>query len=319
MSTILVLAEHNGTEFKSTASELLGRASVLADDLGATVAAAVVGDADAASLGKWGASDAYQVTGDFSSYDNQALTSALEAIISTVDPIAVLVPASYAGKDAIPRLVARLNTGLASDCSAIRVEGGALVATRPMYSGKVSADVTINRSPAIFSMRANAYGKPAATNATATVHIVECQCAAGPVKLIETRAPSTTAVDLTEAAVIVSGGRSLNSKENFDKLIRGFAKTIGATPGASRAAVDAGFANHGDQVGQTGKVVNPQLYIATGISGAIQHLAGMRTSKVIVAINKDAEAPIFDHCTYGIVGDLFEVLPAMEVAYLALD
>ncbi len=137
--------------------------------------------------------------------------------------------------------------------------------------------------------------------------------------MVETRAPSSAVVDLTEASIIVSGGRSLNSKENYDKVIRGFANTIGATPGASRAAVDAGFASHGDQVGQTGKVVNPQLYIAAGISGAIQHLAGMRTSKVIVAINKDAEAPIFDHCTYGIVGDLFEVLPAIDAEYRALN
>jgi electron transfer flavoprotein alpha subunit len=135
------------------------------------------------------------------------------------------------------------------------------------------------------------------------------------VKVLETLAPEGKEVDLTEADRIVAGGRSLKSKESFDQVVRGLSAAVHATPGASRAAVDAGYAHHGDQVGQTGKVVNPSLYIALGISGAIQHLAGMRTSRVIVAVNKDPEAPIFQHATYGIVGDLFEVAPLLQAEF----
>jgi len=137
--------------------------------------------------------------------------------------------------------------------------------------------------------------------------------------LVERKAPQTAAVDLTEAERIVSGGRSLKSEDGFDSVVRPLAAALNATAGASRAAVDAGFAPHGDQVGQTGKTVNPQLYVALGISGAIQHLAGMRTSKVIVAVNTDADAPIFEHATYGLVADLFEVAPKLQAAVEALD
>ena len=137
--------------------------------------------------------------------------------------------------------------------------------------------------------------------------------------IVQRQKPETSAVDLSEADRIVSGGRSLKSKESFDAVVRPLAKALGATVGASRAAVDSGYAHHEEQVGQTGKTVNPTLYVALGISGAIQHLAGMRTSKVIVAVNKDADAPIFEHATYGLVADLFEVAPLLQRAIEALD
>jgi len=192
------------------------------------------------------------------------------------------------------------------------VQDGALAGRRPMYAGKVYADVRISRAPAFFTVRPNSFPQPSAGDGAAEVIVVSADLPDDPITVVERKKPTTQAVDLTEATRIVSGGRSLKSAESFDAVIRPLAAALGATAGASRAAVDAGYAAHSDQVGQTGKTVNPQLYIACGISGAIQHLAGMRTSKVIVAINKDPEAPIFEHATYGIVDALFDVSPKLQ-------
>lgn len=307
MSGILVLAEHDGGTFKKTATELLGKAA----DLGGEVSAVVLGDAPAAELGAFGATRVYQVPGDFSDYSTARVVSALHAVIEQAKPDVLLAPASYTGKDAIPRLVARLGTGQGSEVTDLRSEGGEVVGRRPLYAGKAFADVRITKKPAVFTVRPNSFTQPAPGGGTAEVITVSADLADAAVEVVETLAPQTQAVDLTEAERIVSGGRSLKSAEEFDRVIRPLAAALGATPGASRAAVDAGYAPHGEQVGQTGKTVNPQLYVACGISGAIQHLAGMRTSKVIVAINKDPEAPIFEHATYGIVDDLFEVCPLL--------
>ena len=321
MSGILVIAEQDGSAFKKTAAELLGKAAQLAATLGTTVSAVVLGEGDAASLGAFGASKVYQVSGDFSDYNTMRTARGIQAAIAAADPDVVLAPASYAGKDAVPRVTAQLATGMATDCTDLRVEGNAVVGRRPMYAGKVYADNTIRTRPAIFTVRPNSFGQPTASAGAAEVVAVaaDFQESDGAVTLVERRRPESTTADLTEAARIVSGGRSLGSAEKFDAVIRPLAAAVGATVGASRAAVDAGYAAHSEQVGQTGKTVNPQLYIACGISGAIQHLAGMRTSKVIVAINKDPEAPIFEHASYGIVNDLFEVCPALQEAFAAAD
>jgi electron transfer flavoprotein alpha subunit len=316
--SILVICEHEGGSFKKTASELLGKARELASQLGTTVAAVVLGDAPAASLGAFGASHVYQVSGDFSAYDTDKVVAGLHAAVKAANPKYILGAASFLGKDATPRLAARLGTGQGSECTALRVEGGELVGRRPLYSGKAAVDVRIGRFPAVFTVRPNSFPQPAAAASDAPVTAVSAD-AATRLTIVERKKPESAAVDLTEADRIVSGGRSLNSKDNFDAIIRPLARAVGATPGASRAAVDAGYAGHGDQVGQTGKTVNPTLYIAVGISGAIQHLAGMRTSKVIVAINKDAEAPIFEHAAYGLVGDLFEIAPLLQKAFEGLD
>ena len=308
---ILVIAEHEGGSFKKTASELLGKAVELAGTLGTTVCAAVVGDAPAAGLGAFGAAKVYQVAGDFSSYSTTQTVGALHAIVEAAQPAVILAPSSYAGKDALPRLVARLESGQGSECTDLRVEGGSVVGRRPMYAGKCYVDVHISKSPAVFSVRPNSFGQPADSGASAEVIAVDFAPSDALVTVVERKSPDTDKLDLTEAERIVSGGRSLKSAENFDAVIRPLAAAVGATVGASRAAVDAGYAPHDEQVGQTGKTVNPVLYIACGISGAIQHLAGMRTSKVIVAINKDPEAPIFEHATYGLVADLFEVCPTL--------
>lgn len=319
MSGILVIAEHDGGTFKKTAAELLGKASELAAALGTSVSAAVLGDAPAADLGAFGAGTVYQVGGDFAQYDTDRVAAAITAAVQASGADTVLCASSFTGKDALPRVVARLNGGQGSECTGLRAEGGALVGRRPMYAGKAFVDVRITRSPAVFTVRPNSFGQPEAGGAAASVVAVDADLPAPRLTVVERKAPDTDAVDLTEASRIVSGGRSLKSQENFDSVVRTLAAAAGATAGASRAAVDAGYAPHGDQVGQTGKTVNPELYIALGISGAIQHLAGMRTSKVIVAVNTDADAPIFEHATYGLVADLFEVAPKLQAAIEAMD
>jgi len=319
MSGILVIAEHEGGVFKKTAAELLGKASELASALGVPVSAAVLGDAPAAELGAFGAAKVYQVAGDFSSYDTGTITSAITAAIEASGADVVFAAASFLGKDAIPRVVARTNGGQSSECTDLRVEDGQIVGRRPMYAGKAFVDTRISRSPAVFTVRPNSFGQPEAGGGSAEVVAVQAELQSSGVTVVERKQPETEAVDLTEAERIVSGGRSLKSKENFDSVVRPLADALNATAGASRAAVDAGYAPHGDQVGQTGKTVNPQLYIALGISGAIQHLAGMRTSKVIVAVNTDPDAPIYEHATYGLVADLFEVAPKLQAAVEALD
>lgn len=319
MSGILVLAEHEGGKFKKTAYELLGKAKELAGALGTNVSAVVLGDAPAAELGGFGASKVFQVEGDFSSHNTLKVVRALAAAVAAADPDVILAPASYVGKDAVPRLVARLGSGQASECTDLRVEGGVVVGRRPMYAGKAFVDVRISKKPAVFTVRPNSFPQPTPAGGTAEIVAVALPADASDdrVQVVERLEADSKVADLTEAERIVSGGRSVKSAENFDALIRPLAAALRATPGASRAAVDAGFAHHNEQVGQTGKTVNPQLYVACGISGAIQHLAGMRTSKVIVAINKDAEAPIFEHATYGLVGDIFEICPLLTKEFEA--
>jgi electron transfer flavoprotein alpha subunit len=317
--SILVFADSENGAFKPTAAELLGKATELAAALGTTVSAAVLGDAPAASLGGLGASKVYQASGDFSGYDSAAIVDALAAIIAAAGPTVVLAPATYVGRDALPRLTARLGSAMGSDCSDLKVEGGAIVGRRSEYAGRAYTDVAISSTPAVFTVRPNTFPKPENNGASAEVIGVEWSATTPTVEVVETLAPESTGIELSSASSVVAGGRSLKSKENFDSVIRPLGAALQAGVGASRAATDAGYAPHNEQVGQTGQTVNPQLYIAAGISGAIQHLAGMRTSKVIVAINKDPDAPIFQHATYGIVADLFDVVPELTRAVEQLD
>lgn len=319
MSIILVLAEHEDGVFKKTAFELLGKASNLSAELNATVMAVVVGSASGESLGAYGADTVYMIPVSEEGYGSDAMVAGISRVIDEINPEVILASASYAGKEVLPRLAAKYDSGQASECTDLFVSNGTLVGTRPMYAGKCYADVTIQGTPAIFTVRPNSFTTPPPSSDTAKVVIIADGTTANRVTRISQQVATGATADLTEAEHIISGGRSLKSKEEFDQVIRPLASAIGASVGASRAAVDAGYAQHSEQVGQTGKTVNPSLYIACGISGAIQHLAGMRTSKVIVAINKDPEAPIFDHATYGIVGDLFEVCPALQRELEALS
>jgi electron transfer flavoprotein alpha subunit len=312
MSTILVIAEHESGQFKKTAYELLGKGSELASELDATLTAGVLGDAPAGELGAFGASKVYQIAGDYSAYSGTQAAAAIAALVNESGADWVIAPVSYMSKDGLPCAVARLNGGQASDCTDLKAENGGIVGIRPMYAGKCFAKASMTRTPGFFTVRPNSFGQPSPSAGSAEVIAVNADIPAATLTIVERKQPDNNEADLTEAERIVSGGRSLKSLESFDAVIRPLANALGATSGASRAAVDAGYASHGDQVGQTGKTVNPVLYIACGISGAIQHLAGMRTSKVIVAINKDPDAPIFEHATYGIVDDLFEVCPKLQ-------
>lgn len=311
MSGILVVAEHDGGTFKPTASELLGKAKELAAELGTPVFAAVLGDAPAADLGGFGASKVFQVAGDFGTHDTGAMTDALDAVLAASGADIVLAPASYEARDVLPRLVARHDGAMASDAQALKLDGGALVARRPVFAGRIEEDVTLKARPAFVTVRANSFDKPASDGGSAEVEAVSFEAKTPSAKAVETLKPESRGIDLGSADKVVAGGRSLKSQENFDSVIRNLGEVMGAGVGASRAATDAGYAPHSEQIGQTGQTVAPNLYIAAGISGAIQHLAGMRGSKVIVAINKDPDAPIFQHATYGIVGDLFEYVPAI--------
>jgi electron transfer flavoprotein alpha subunit len=311
MSGILVVADHTDGTFNTTANELLGKARELASALGTTVSAAVLGDADAASLGGLGATKVYQASGSFVPLDSGATTDALEAIIRASGADIVLAPATFAYRDTLPRLTARFDSAMASDAFDLRIDGGDLVARRPIYAGTIETDVTLHAKPAFVTVRPNSFDKPEGDGSSAEVVSVSFEKKTPTTEVLEVLEPETKGIALGSADTVVAGGRSLKSKENFDSLIRKLGEVMGAGVGASRAATDAGYADHAEQVGQTGQTVSPNLYLAFGISGAIQHLAGMRTSKVIVAINKDPDAPIFQHATYGIVGDLFEVVPAL--------
>ncbi len=317
MSGILVLAEHSDGAFHGTAAELLGKAVELATASGGTVSAAVLGDAPAATLGGFGAATVYQAAGDFETYDGAATVDALAAILRESGADLVLAPASYRGRDALPRLTARFEGAMASDAMALGLTDGHLVARRPTYAGRIEADVTLTSRPAFVTVRGNSFPKAASTGAAAAVVAVAWDKTTPGVQVVETLAPESRGVDLGTADVVVAGGRALKSAENFNAIMRPLGDALAAGVGASRAATDAGYAPHSEQIGQTGQTVSPSLYIAAGISGAIQHLAGMRSSKVIVAINKDPEAPIFEHASYGIVADLFEVVPALTEAVRA--
>ena len=223
---------------------------------------------------------------------------------------ALVFAATATGKDLAPRVAAKLGVGVAADVTDLAAEGGAIVATRPVYAGKALQKIRVLGKPAVVSVRPNIF----TPDAQAAQVKPETLSVASPGRVVvrEIKAAPAGVLDVAEAQIIISGGRGLKEPANF-KVLEDLAHAFGgrAAVGASRAVVDAGWRGHADQVGQTGKTVSPSLYIAVGISGAIQHLAGMRTSKVIVAINKDKDAPIFKVADYGVVGDLFEIVPKL--------
>ncbi|MBF0525031.1 MAG: electron transfer flavoprotein subunit alpha/FixB family protein [Deltaproteobacteria bacterium] len=314
---VMVVCEQRDGEIRKISYEVLSEGKRLADKLGAEMTAVLLGSgiADkAAALGGYGASKVFVADDpNLAGYTAEAYAKAIGGIVKQADPAILLMGASVVGKDLSARVAGKLSTGLAMDCTVLRIEDGRLVATRPIYAGKAFADVVISSFPQMATTRPNVMTvTPPDTSKSAEVVKVEANLSADDLrtKVLEVRKDAAGKIDLTEADVIVSGGRGMKGPENY-KILEDLAAVLKGTVGASRSAVDAGWRSHSDQVGQTGKVVTPNLYIACGISGAIQHLAGMSGSKVIVAINKDADAPIFQKADYGVVADLFDVVPAM--------
>jgi electron transfer flavoprotein alpha subunit len=316
-NNILIIAEGRAEGLKKVSFELVNVAQSLASALGGSVEGAVVGSnvgAWAETLAKTGVAQVY-VADDagLQNFAPESYTTALAAIINAAQPAIVMFGATGWGKEVSARAAARLDWGLATDCTAAHIENGALVLTRPVYAGKAIAQVQANAFPVMVSMRPNLVPPVEADKPAAPIQAVAVTLTEPRAKVVETVVKAKSKVDLGEASVVVSGGRGVKGPEGFVPLNE-LADTLNAAVGASRAAVDAGWIDYTHQVGQTGKTVSPKLYVAAGISGAIQHLAGMSSSKVIVAINKDPDAPIFKVADYGIVADLFDVVPALNAA-----
>jgi electron transfer flavoprotein alpha subunit len=301
---VWIVAEQRDGAFRKISYELASTARKLADQLGEEVCAILCGsgiEGIAGKLGTYGVDKVFVADNPaLEPYTTDAHAAAVAKVVKENDPAILLLGASTQGKDLSGRLVGKLATGLATDCTDVRLADGKLVAVRPMYAGKCFGEVMTSSFPAVENPKAGAVVKfdPALDPAQLKT------------KVLEVQKDTSGKVDLTEANIIVSGGRGMKGPEGY-AILEELAACLGATVGASRAAVDAGWRPQTDQVGQTGKIVSANLYIACGISGAIQHLAGMSSSKVIVAINKDPEAPIFARADYGIVDDLFKVVPEL--------
>ncbi len=311
----LVYIETDSGDVVASSWEALGAALSLSDD----VEAVIIGDKISVGVEevvKRGAQKVYVVEDETRQlFDLERHLADVKNVLDMSGADAFLASHTSNGRDLAAALGADKTAGVIADALELSVDGDKLKGVRGVYSGNILVDVTVDGSPQIATLRPRAFAAAEDTSASADVVLVDPANVDSPYEVLGVERTETGEVSLTEASVIVSGGRGVakDPELGFD-LIRELAGLLGAAVGASRAAVDAGFISYDHQVGQTGKVVRPDLYIAAGISGAVQHLAGMGSSKVIVAINKDAEAPIFSVANYGIVGDLFEVVPAMSEA-----
>ncbi|WP_326768920.1 electron transfer flavoprotein subunit alpha/FixB family protein [Streptomyces sp. NBC_01591] len=315
MAEVLVLVDHVDGAVRKPTLELLTLARRVGEPVALAVGAGAAGTA--AVLAEHGAVRVLTVDApEFAEYLVVPKVDALQAAYAVVSPVAVLVPSSAEGKEIAARLAVRIGSGLITDAVDIEAGEEGPVATQSAFAASFTTRSRVSRGTPVITVKPNSAPVEAAAAAGAAAGAVEALEVSFSAQATGTRVTSRTPrestgrPELTEAAIVVSGGRGVNGAENFH-LIESLADSLGAAVGASRAAVDAGWYPHSSQVGQTGKSVSPQLYIASGISGAIQHRAGMQTSKTIVAINKDAEAPIFDLVDYGVVGDLFQVVPQL--------
>ncbi len=326
-ANLLVFVERRDQEIKRPSLETLGVARRLADKAALRVAALVLGPGSAGCgprLGAHGADSVLAVDAEHAAlYAPELYVACVVEALRLARASIVLLAATAMGRDLGPRVAARLRSACASDLVEVDVDdSGTLRGKRSIYSGKAYARIAlVAQEPVVATLRPNVF-PPAPEDPS---RLADVQTFAAPLSLERLRVravrvehPESKEPDVAEASIVVSGGRGLKEPANFS-LLRELAEVLGAAVGASRAVVDAGWIEHAHQVGQTGKVVSPTLYLACGISGAVQHLAGMCSSKVIVAINKDPEAPIFKVADYGIVGDLFEVVPALTAAVRQLD
>ena len=312
---LLAFAEQREGKFKKSAFEITQTAKEIADKLGAELVVLVIGkniESIISELGAYGASRVVAVQEERLQYYSTTAYAKIAAEVASKEQASILFfPASQMGKDLAPRIAAKLSAGMAADCIALKIESGEIIASRPAYAGKIILDVKITSPVKIFTLRPNVFTAITKDSDQVTIEKFTPQlddadfsAKVTSIKVSEGRP------DVTEASIIVSGGRGMKGPEHFN-LIEKLADVLGGAVGASRAVVDAGWRPHDEQVGQTGKTVSPTLYVACGISGAIQHIAGMSSSKHIVAINKDKDAPIFQIADYGIVGDVFDVLPPL--------
>jgi electron transfer flavoprotein alpha subunit len=321
MANIFAFVESRGAELRKVGLEAVTAARALADKSGGgDVHALLLGPpgiaAKASQLGQYGADLVIAVEhAGLTNYNPEVATAAAADRIKSGGYRAAIFSTSAQGRDLAPRVAARLGVSAVTDVLSFELEGDTVVVRHPINIGKVIATLAISGSPAVIAMRPNVITP--VPNAKAG-RVENAQPAVDPgstrVKVVETRQGGSGKLDLADAPVVIAGGRGLKAAENF-KLVEDLASAFGnAAVGATRAVTDDGWRPHSDQIGQTGRLVSPDLYIAVGISGAVQHLAGMRTSKTIVAVNKDKDAPIFKVADYGIVGDVFEVIPALTEA-----
>ena len=307
---VLVIAEHDNTALRSATLTTIGAARQIGGDIAVLVVGKGCRAAAEAAAKVEGVSKVLLIDSDVTAHPLAEVLSA--AVLSVASGYShILAPANTFGKDFMPRVAAKLDVAQISDI--IGVES-ADTFQRPIYAGNAIATVQSADAVKVITVRTTAFDGVAATGGSAAVEAVEPVADSGKSSFVGREVAKSDRPELAGARVVVSGGRGLGSAENFKKILDPLADKLGAALGASRAAVDAGYAPNDWQVGQTGKIVAPQLYVAVGISGAIQHLAGMKDSKVIVAINKDAEAPIFGVADYGLVGDLFTVVPELANA-----
>ena len=323
MGALVVLLERRASELKVASLQALSTARRLADPTGDSVVALAFGAGSASCAqvaGAHGADRLFAVEDPaLDLYVPEVYAATLADLAKQCSADTILAAGTSLGRDVAARVCARLGTGLLSDVVELeRTAGGRLRGKRPVYSGKAYAWASVpDARPSMATLRPNVF--PSVTGGPREVEVVAFTPASVPqrARVVRLTTPAAQELDVAEASIVVSGGRGMKAPEHFS-LIRDLAAALGGAVGASRAVVDAGWISHAHQVGQTGKVVSPSLYVACGISGAIQHLAGMSSSKVIVAINKDPEAPIFKVATYGIVGDVFEVLPKLTEAITKL-
>jgi len=316
MSNVLVIAQIQDGEVKKATNSTVTFASKVANHLGGSYSIMALGDnlsAQSETLASLGAQKVYLAEG--TGLDNaltEQWTPIIEKVVKDGGFKMIVSPASSTGKDTLPRLAARLDAGMASEVISVDFIDNKLHYTRPMYAGNVNGTVVIDTDIEIATIRATEFNavEPSGSSPIEKVEIGAAPEILGKIEFLSFEKAESARPDLSEASVIVSGGRGVKSKENFN-LVENLADLLGGAVGATRAAVDAGFIHNDFQVGQTGKIVAPDLYFALGLSGALQHVAGMKSSKVIVSINKDEEAPIFQVSDYGIVGDLFKVVPEL--------